>query len=86
VATAPKFRIEVDSHNLLMHSAPGPVAVPAAKGMKFPDPVFPAFPSACVCCPTTFIPLPTTFFWSTSATSTVGIAGPTRTRSRSQRD
>ena len=44
MATAPKFRIDVDIHNLLMHSAPGPVAVPAAKGMKLPDPVFPRFP------------------------------------------
>jgi hypothetical protein len=44
VATAPKFRIDVDIHNLLMHSAPGPVAVPVARGMKLPDPVFPRFP------------------------------------------
>ncbi len=44
MATAPKFRIDVDIHNLLMHSAPGPVAVPAAKGMKLPAPLFPRFP------------------------------------------
>src|ERR1700735_609924 len=44
MATAPKFRIDVDIHNLLMNPAPGPVAVPAAKGMKLPDPVFPQFP------------------------------------------
>jgi hypothetical protein len=44
VATAPKFRIDVDIHNLRMRSAPGPVPVPVAKGMKLPDPVFPRFP------------------------------------------
>ena len=43
MATAPKFRIDVDIHNLLMHSAAG-VPAPAPKGMKLPDPVFPRFP------------------------------------------
>ena len=32
MATVPKFRIDVDIHNLLMHSAPGPVKVPDPKG------------------------------------------------------
>jgi len=44
MASAPKFRIDVDIHNLLMNSAPGPMAVPAPKGMKLPEPVFPRFP------------------------------------------
>jgi pyruvate-formate lyase-activating enzyme len=44
VATAPKFRIDVDIHNLLMHSASGPVLVPAPKGATLPDPVFPRHP------------------------------------------
>ncbi len=44
MATAPKFRIDVDIHNLLMHSAPGPVKVPAHKGMTLPEPVFPQYP------------------------------------------
>ena len=39
MATAPKFRIDVDIHNLLMHSAPGPVRVPEGKGAKLPNPV-----------------------------------------------
>jgi sulfatase maturation enzyme AslB (radical SAM superfamily) len=45
VATAPKFRIDVDIHNLLMRSAPGPVAVPQPKGLTLPAPVFPRFPA-----------------------------------------
>src|SRR5579864_3090455 len=44
MASAPKFRIDVDIHNLLMNSAPGPIAVPPPKGMKLPEPVFPRFP------------------------------------------
>src|SRR5271155_4429531 len=44
MATAPKFRIDVDIHNLLTRSAAEPMAVPAAKGMTLPDPVFPRFP------------------------------------------
>ena len=44
MATAPKFRIDVDIHNLLMKSAPGPVLVPAPKGMTLPEPVFPQYP------------------------------------------
>ena len=41
MATTPKFRIDVDIHNLLMHSSPEPVKPPAAKGMTLPEPVFP---------------------------------------------
>ena len=44
MASTPKFRIDVDIHNLLMNSAPRPMAVPAPKGMKLPEPVFPRFP------------------------------------------
>ena len=42
MATAPKFRIDVDIHNLLMAS--GPVKVPEPKGMALPEPVFPRYP------------------------------------------
>jgi hypothetical protein len=115
VATAPKFRIDVDIHNLLMHSTPGPVAVPAAKGMKLPDPVYPRFSQKLLdpgpdpipekrdwtvpevyrkmcgwlfpyirsrVLPGDFHPSRLTFSVSTSAISTVGIAGPTTTGSR----
>jgi MoaA/NifB/PqqE/SkfB family radical SAM enzyme len=44
MAAAPKFRIDVDIHNLLMHSAPGPVALPEPKGLTLPEPVFPQYP------------------------------------------
>jgi hypothetical protein len=44
MATAPKFRIDVDIHNLLMNSRPGPVLVPKPKGATLPEPVFPQFP------------------------------------------
>src|SRR5882757_7740829 len=45
MATAPKFRIDVDIHNLLMHSAPAAaVKTPAPKGMTLPEPVFPQYP------------------------------------------
>jgi MoaA/NifB/PqqE/SkfB family radical SAM enzyme len=44
MATAPKFRIDVDIHNLLMHTATEPVKLPVAKGAKLPTPVFPRFP------------------------------------------
>jgi len=43
MATAPKFRIDVDIHDLLRHS-PGPVKVPEPKGMTLPNPVFPQYP------------------------------------------
>ena len=44
MATAPKFRIDVDIHNLLMHSSPDPVKPPAAKRMTLPEPIFPQYP------------------------------------------
>src|SRR5579862_2348904 len=44
MATAPKFRIDVDIHNLLVNSAAGPVLVPKSLGMTLPDPVFPQYP------------------------------------------
>lgn len=44
MATAPKFRIDVDIHNLLVHSSPSPVLVPPPKGMTLPEPVFPQYP------------------------------------------
>jgi len=44
MATAPKFRIDVDIHNLLMHASPAPVKLPAAKRMTLPEPVFPQYP------------------------------------------
>ncbi|MBV8052438.1 MAG: hypothetical protein JOZ80_14710, partial [Acidobacteriaceae bacterium] len=43
MATAPKFRIDVDIHNLLMNT-PGPVPVPKPKGLTLPEPVFPQHP------------------------------------------
>jgi MoaA/NifB/PqqE/SkfB family radical SAM enzyme len=44
MATAPKFRIDVDIHNLLMHASPDPVKPPAPKGLTLPEPVFPQHP------------------------------------------
>ena len=44
MATAPKFRIDVDIHNLLMNSKPGPVLVPKPKSLTLPHPVFPQYP------------------------------------------
>ena len=44
MATAPKFRIDVDIHNLLMKSAPGPVVVPPPKGWTLPEAVYPLHP------------------------------------------
>jgi MoaA/NifB/PqqE/SkfB family radical SAM enzyme len=44
MATAPKFRIDVDIHNLLMNSAPGPVRVPDRRGKTLPEPIFPQYP------------------------------------------
>ena len=43
-STVPKFRIDVDINNLLMHSRPEAPLLPPAKGMSLPDPVFPQFP------------------------------------------
>ena len=44
MATAPKLRIDVDIHNLLMHSSPEPVKPPAVMGLSLPEPVFPQYP------------------------------------------
>ena len=44
MATAPKFRIDVDIHNLLMDSSRQPVKPAAAKGLALPEPVFPQYP------------------------------------------
>src|SRR5262249_23663415 len=44
MATAPKFRIDVDIHNLLMHASPEPVKAPAPKGLTLPEPIFPQYP------------------------------------------
>src|SRR5215469_4990517 len=44
MATAPKFRIDVDIHNLLMDSSREPVRPAAVKGMSLPEPVFPQYP------------------------------------------
>ena len=43
MATAPKFCMDVNIHNLLMHFAAEPVEVPPAKVVK--PPVFPRFPN-----------------------------------------
>jgi len=44
MTTVPKFRIDVDVHNLLMYSSPGPVLAPVPKGMTLPEPIFPQYP------------------------------------------
>ena len=44
MATTPKFRIDVDIHNLLMHSSPERVKAPVSMGVTLPEPVFPQFP------------------------------------------
>jgi len=44
MATAPKFRIDVDIHNLLMHSETVPVQIPKPTGLTLPEPVFPRYP------------------------------------------
>jgi hypothetical protein len=46
MATGVKFRIDVDIHNLLMHSAPRPVKVLSPKGATLPQPIFPQYPEA----------------------------------------
>lgn len=48
MATAPKFRIDVDIHNLLMNTAQTPAKPVLVKGRKSPDPVFPRFPEKLV--------------------------------------
>jgi MoaA/NifB/PqqE/SkfB family radical SAM enzyme len=44
MATVPKFRIDVDIHNLLMNSNPTAPRPPAQTGMTLPEPVFPQYP------------------------------------------
>src|SRR5437667_2180174 len=44
MATAAKFRIDVDIHNLLMSSSPAPIKPPADRGMTLPEPIFPQYP------------------------------------------
>jgi len=44
MTTAPKFRIDVDIHNLLMDSSRKPVKAAAARGLTLPEPVFPQYP------------------------------------------
>jgi MoaA/NifB/PqqE/SkfB family radical SAM enzyme len=46
VATAPKFRIDVDIHDMLMNQAPQNVLRPVDRGRKLPEPVFPQFPES----------------------------------------
>lgn len=41
--TTPKFRIDIDMHDLLMGSAAGPQP-PKAQGLTLPEPVFPQYP------------------------------------------
>jgi MoaA/NifB/PqqE/SkfB family radical SAM enzyme len=44
VATVPRFRIDVDIHDMLMSSPPQNVRHPVDRGRKLPNPVFPQFP------------------------------------------
>jgi len=44
MATTPKFRIDVDIHNLLVHGSPELARLPEPKGMTLPEPVFPQSP------------------------------------------
>src|SRR5690349_15058084 len=44
MATAPKFRIDVDVHNLLVNPSPAPVRPPVDRGMMLPEPIFPQHP------------------------------------------
>ena len=48
MATAPKFRIDVDIHDLLMDSSRQPVRPAAVKGLTLPEPVFPQYPDKLV--------------------------------------
>ena len=82
MATAPKFRIDVDIHKLLMNSNPEPVLVPPAKGETLPEPVFPRFPKKLADPPEIFIPSLLIYSSSTSATSIAGIAGHSTTKSK----
>ena len=44
MATVPKFRIDVDIHNLLMRSAPEATKPAAVMGVTLPEPPFPQYP------------------------------------------
>jgi sulfatase maturation enzyme AslB (radical SAM superfamily) len=44
VATAPKFRIDVDIHDMLMNAPLQNVPRPVDRGRNLPEPVFPQFP------------------------------------------
>ena len=44
MATAPKSRVDVDIHNLLMDSSREPIRPAALKGMTLPGPVYPQYP------------------------------------------
>ena len=44
MATVPKFRIDVNIHNLLMDSSRQVAKPAAAKGLALPEPVFPQYP------------------------------------------
>jgi hypothetical protein len=44
MATAAKFRIDVAIHDLLMNSTQRSPAQAEAKGLTFPEPIFPQFP------------------------------------------
>src|SRR5438132_6671305 len=48
MATAPKFRIDVDIHDLLMDSSREPARPAAVKGLTLPEPVFPQCPEKLV--------------------------------------
>src|SRR5881409_1740217 len=48
MATAPKFRIDVDIHDLLMDSSREPARPAAVKGLTLPEPVFPQYPEKLV--------------------------------------
>jgi len=48
MATAPKFRIDIDIHDLLMHSSREPAKPAAVKGLTLPEPVFPQYPEKLV--------------------------------------
>jgi MoaA/NifB/PqqE/SkfB family radical SAM enzyme len=44
MATAPKFRIDVDIHNLLMNSVPQGPRPPVNRCVALPEPIFPQYP------------------------------------------
>jgi hypothetical protein len=44
MATVPKFRIDVDIHDMLTNAPPNKVPRPVDRGRKLPEPVFPQFP------------------------------------------